>query len=81
MSVIKEGHFTRSAMEEVDEAEIFEGDENTIVMTQTYTHEFQCEYKLNQYPFDTQVDIFESFSIYLCHSGVCHQNECCKPDS
>ena len=56
VSVIKEGHFTRSAMEEVDEAEIFEGDENTLVMTQTYTHEFQCKYKLQQYPFDTQVN-------------------------
>ena len=54
--MIKEGSFTRSGLEEVDEAEIFEGAENTLIMTQTYTHEFQCEYKLQQYPFDTQVN-------------------------
>ena len=55
VSVIKEGQFARSGIEEVDEAEIFEGDENTLMMTQTYTHEFQCKYKLKQYPFDSQV--------------------------
>ena len=55
VSVIKKGNFTRSGMEEVDEAEIFEGQENTLLMTQTYTHELQCKYKLQQYPFDTQV--------------------------
>ena len=56
VSVIKEGDFSRSGVEEVDEAEIFEGDENTLIMAQTYTHEFQCKYKLMQYPFDTQVN-------------------------
>ena len=56
VSVIKEGHFTRSGLQEVDEAEIFEGNENTLTMTQTYTWEFQCKYKLKQYPFDTQVN-------------------------
>ena len=40
VSVKKEGRFTRSGVEQVDEAEIFEGDENTLMMTQTYTHEF-----------------------------------------
>ena len=57
VSIIKEGNFSRSGVEEVDEAEIFEGKENTLMMTQTYTHEFQCEYKLQLYPFDTQVII------------------------
>ena len=42
-------------MDEVDEAEIFEGAENTLTMTQTYTWEFQCQYQLQRYPFDTQV--------------------------
>ena len=55
VSVVKEGNFTRSGLDEVDEAEMFEGDENTLMMTQTYTHEFQCKYKLQQYPFDSQV--------------------------
>ena len=55
VSVVREGKFTRSGLDEVDEAEIFEGAENTLVMTQTYTREFQCKYKLQQYPFDIQV--------------------------
>ena len=55
VSVVKEGNFTRSGIEEVDEAEIFEGAENTLKMIQTYTWEFQCQYMLQRYPFDTQV--------------------------
>ena len=39
----------------MDEAETFEGSENSLTMKQTYTHEFQCQYQLNRYPFDTQV--------------------------
>ena len=54
VSVVKEGRFTRSGVEEVDEAENFEGGENTLMMTQTYTWKFQCEYMLKKYPFDTQ---------------------------
>ena len=46
--------FSRSGLEEVDEREIFKGSENRLIMTQTYTHEFQCVYQLNNYPFDKQ---------------------------
>ena len=56
VAVVREGNFTRSTTVEVDEAEIFEGAENTLMMTQTYTLKFQCEYKLQKYPFDTQVN-------------------------
>ena len=38
----------------LNETEIIEGDENTLVMIQTYTEEFQCQYMLQHYPFDTQ---------------------------
>ena len=55
VSVIREGDFTRSGLQEADEAEIFEGDANTLMMTQTYTWEFQCNYFLQRYPFDSQV--------------------------
>ena len=55
VSVQREGEFTRSGKNEVDEAEIFEGADNILIMTQTYTHQFQCKYQLQQYPFDTQV--------------------------
>ena len=53
--VVREGNFTRSGLEEVDEIEIFRGDENTLSMQQTYTHQFQCVYQLMHYPFDKQV--------------------------
>ena len=43
------------AMDRIDEAEIFKGPENSLIMEQTYTHDFQCVFKLNKYPFDTQV--------------------------
>ena len=55
VTVAREGNFTRAGLDEVDEAEIFEGAENNLTMTQTYTHEFQCQYRLQRYPFDTQV--------------------------
>ena len=57
MSVVtasREGSFTRSEVDEVDEAEIFEGSQNRLTMNQTYTWEFQCKYELQRYPFDTQ---------------------------
>ena len=45
----------RSGVEVVDETEVFQGAENTLTMNQTYTWEFQCQYVLERYPFDTQV--------------------------
>ena len=39
----------------LDETEVFGGFENSLVMNQTYTHTFQCNYQLSSYPFDTQV--------------------------
>ena len=56
VTVTREGNFTRSTVGEVDEAEIFEGAENSLTMNQTYTWEFQCKYELQRYPFDTQVN-------------------------
>ena len=55
VSVIREGGFTRSGLEVVDETEIFPGPENTLSMQQVYTWQFQCKYNLENYPFDTQV--------------------------
>ena len=56
-SVKREGSFTRSGYELVDETEIFKGNESTLIMRQSYTYEFQCIYHLGRYPFDTQVKI------------------------
>ena len=73
VSVIKEGNFTRSEIEEVDEAEIFKGEENTLMMTQTYSHKFQCKYKLIKYPFDTQVEkTLKFYSLQFQFSGMFH---------
>ena len=50
-------------MEEVDEREIFKGTENQLILKQTYTHEFQCVFELQNYPFDQQecsIDIITS---------------------
>ena len=46
---------SRSGVEEVDERGIFKGSENRLTMKQTYTHEFQCTYRLELYPFDKQI--------------------------
>ena len=56
VTVTREGNFTRNGVDEVDEAEIFEGAENRLTMNQTYTHEFQCQYVLQRYPFDSQAN-------------------------
>ena len=53
--VRREGNFTRNPTQDIDEAEVFKGAENTLEMEQTYTHAFQCVFKLAKYPFDTQV--------------------------
>ena len=53
--VKREGKLTRSGLDTVDETEIFKGPENRLIMSQIYTHTFQCAYKLSAYPFDTQV--------------------------
>ena len=55
MNVKREGNFTQGGYEVLDETYLFKGDENSLIMTQSYTHDFQCVYKLQRYPFDTQV--------------------------
>ena len=57
VEVQREGNFTRSGYDQVDEAEIFSGSENTLRMKQTYKRKFQCQYVLDRYPFDVQVII------------------------
>ena len=52
--VKREGNLFRSSFHDLDETEIFNGKENSLIMAQSYTHEFQCVYELRRYPFDTQ---------------------------
>ena len=58
VSVQKEGEARMNSKEDIDEAEIFKGSENSLKMEQTYTRAFQCVFKLSKYPFDTQVRYF-----------------------
>ena len=55
LKIIRNGNFTRSSTDEVDEIEIFKGSENPIIMVQSYTKTFKCRYELRAFPFDTQV--------------------------
>ena len=55
--VRREGDFTRIGLNYVDETNVFRGNENSLIMSQTYTHEFQCQYNFEWYPFDTQVKL------------------------
>ena len=53
--VKREGSYAISGLEFQDETEVFKGSGNSLIMSQTYSHTFQCNYKLSNYPFDTQV--------------------------
>ena len=75
ITVTKEGNFTRSGLEEAHELEIFQGKENRLVMTQTYTKEFQCLYQLQHYSFDTQVCTIEMAASVMERKTVTLQPE------
>ena len=51
----REGNFTYADDEELHEINVFSGSENRITFQQVYTKYFKCEYLLQLYPFDTQV--------------------------
>ena len=61
VTILRQGSFTRSGLNELDETEIFKGEENSLRMQQTYTHQFQCVYDLTHYPFDTQVESYNEY--------------------
>ena len=52
--VVREGNFTRSDYDIVDETNVFEGKDNKLTFETSYTKIFRCEYQLHMYPFDTQ---------------------------
>ena len=59
-----------AGLETVDETEIFSGIENRLIMTQTYTRNFQCNYALSAYPFDTQVNCMKTIDASDYQSAV-----------
>ena len=58
--IVRKGNFTRSGLDVMDEIEIFKGEENPIIMIQSYTRQFKCVYNLQVFPFDTQVRIIRN---------------------
>ena len=55
MTVTREGDFTESGLNVMEEINIFEGAENRITFQQVYSKTLKCVYQLQLYPFDTQV--------------------------
>ena len=58
VTVSKEGNYTESSLNVMEEINIFEGSDNKITFQQVYAKEFKCVYLLQYYPFDTQERIF-----------------------
>ena len=57
MVVEREGPQVPTSLVYTDETEVFQGRANSLSLYQTYTKQFQCQYHLQKYPFDTQVII------------------------
>ena len=57
VTIERGGNYTESSIHIMEEINIFEGDENSIIFQQVYAKKFECVYQLQLYPFDTQVDI------------------------
>jgi hypothetical protein len=55
LTITREGDFVRSSAEVVEEIDIFTGKENRLTFQDVFSKTFQCQYKLQLYPFDTQV--------------------------
>ena len=55
VTITREGNFTESSVHVIEEINIFEGVENKITFQQVFDKELKCVYKLQLYPFDTQV--------------------------
>ena len=55
VQVKRGGSLLASGLEIVDETSFYQGNESSLIMSQTYTHGFQCQYDFIWYPFDTQV--------------------------
>ena len=73
VNVKREGNVTRSGFEVLDETNLFKGKENSLIMTQSYTHDFQCVYQLQRYPFDTQVGFINCSK--LCQGPLKSRND------
>ena len=63
ITVSRRWNFSLSESSEMHEINIFPGKENSIKFEKSYTKTFRCDYALNLYPFDTQVNYFYYLTI------------------
>ena len=57
VTITREGNFKESPESTMEEINIFTGVDNRITFQQAYSKSFKCEYQLQLYPFDTQVQL------------------------
>ena len=62
-ATLREGNFTRSSLDVVEEINIFTGKENRLTFQQVFAKTFMCKYQLQLYPFDTQVMVLWDISV------------------
>ena len=55
LKVVRQGSGSLSGLEKTENKYVFHGDENYIEYERFYSQEFECEYHLNWYPFDSQI--------------------------
>ena len=55
VTVSREGDFTESGVDVMEEINVFDGNQNRMTFQQVYSKTFKCLYQLHLYPFDTQV--------------------------
>ena len=74
LKISREGSFSRSGVDVVDEIEVFVGSENPVILMQAYTKIFKCEYHLATFPFDTQV----AFKVDLVNDNLTFSGVPCQ---
>ena len=67
LMVLRNGTAYTSPLEDIQNDHIYLGNENVLVLSQTYTTSFTCKYDMGAYPFDVQkcsmVFVLEVWSI------------------
>ena len=70
MNVLREGNYALNDIKDLHEARLFKGEENTLRYSREYKMDFECDFNLELYPFDTQtctvaLDIPDFFNDYM----------------
>ena len=54
MTIVKNGSFDISPMENLYNNHLYNGKDNSVSVSRKYTTDFECKYKMHYYPFDIQ---------------------------